>query len=130
VPPLDLAGQTDMTGSVELQIERVAYAAESHIVTARVVVMNKGETSLRGPLSFFGVGLHSDFGVARPLNASGTKQGQPFWNLSAVIPADGLSPKASSKPIELQFKIDRFHSVPTGDAVAMQVRVFADHATQ
>ena len=35
-----------------------------------------------------------------------------------------VRPKASSKPLELRFELEHFQSVPTGDAVAMLVRVY------
>jgi hypothetical protein len=126
LPSLEIPGQADISGSVNLRVDHVEYAAESHIVTAAVSVMNKTANPLQGPPSLFAVGLHSDFGVAKALNADGVQQGQPFWNLSAVVPSDGLPPNTSSKPVQLQFKIDQFYSVPTGDAVAMQIRVFAE----
>jgi hypothetical protein len=129
IPPLGISGQTDISNSFDLKLDHLVYADDSHEVAASVTLINKTGHSLRGPLALFGVGLHSDFGVAAPLNASGVEDGQPFWDLSAAFPHAGLQPKASSAPIQLQFKIEQFHSVPIGDAVAMQVRIFAANAT-
>jgi hypothetical protein len=123
-PPVDIPGQQDVTGSFNLRIEHIHYTVESHLVTAKVVLMNKGDSVLRGPLSFFGVGVHSDYGVPTALNAAGTKQGQPFWDVYSALPTAGLAPKASCKPIELRFKLEHFQTVPVGDAVAMWVRVY------
>src|SRR5262249_37295281 len=112
-----------VSDSINLQVWHVDYAADTHIVTAQVQLMNKGDAPVRGALSLFGVGIHSDFGVPAPLNATGAREGQPFWDLSGVIPAEGLGPKATSKPLEMKFKIDAFHAAPRGDAVAMRIQV-------
>ncbi len=114
-----------MTQSFNLHIEHIHYTAESHTVTAQVVLMNKGDNVLRGPFSLFAVGVHSDFGVPVALNASGVKQGQPFWDLSSAIPAEGFEPMATSRPIELKFKLESFQAAPTGDAFATWLRVYA-----
>ena len=127
-PLLDLAGQQDLTQSFDLQISHIQYTPTMHVVNADVTLVNKGDKTVHGPLTLYGVGIHSDYGVPIALNAAGMTRGQPFWDLSAVIPASGLPAKAGSKPIKLQFKIDHFKPVPTGDAVAMLVRVFGKNA--
>jgi hypothetical protein len=91
------------------------------------MLVNKGKAVLRAPLSFFGVGVHSDFGIPVALNATGTSKGQPFWNASSIIPATGLLPKAKSELLQLRFKIANFQALPVdyqGDAVAMRVYVY------
>ena len=123
-PSLDMAGQPDIAQSFNLQIDRIHYTTESHLVTAEVILINRGDSVLQARLSLFGIGLHSDYGDPVALNASGVSQGQPFWDLSSVIATEGLQPKASSKPLELRFELERFQSVITGDAVAMLVRVY------
>jgi hypothetical protein len=124
-PLLKLAGQREVTQSFNLQIVRVEYTPTARTVSADVVLVNKGAEIARGPLSLFAVGLHSDYGAPVPLNASGLTGGQPFWDLSPVIPAEGLQPQASSKPLKLRFKLDHFRPVNTGDAVAMLLHVFS-----
>jgi len=125
-PPssLSLGGQQDVTQSFDLQITHIQFTPATHAVTADVVLVNKGDQIVRAPLSLFAVGLHSDYGVPVAVNASGVTQGQFFWDLSSVIPTEGLQPKASSKPLELRFELEHFQSMPTGDAVAMLVRVY------
>jgi hypothetical protein len=121
-PPLKLTGQQDLTRSFDLQIAHIDYQPAAHIVTAEVVLVNKGDRLLRGPLALFGVGVHSDFGVPVALNAAGAKQGQPFWDLS--LPVDGLPPKAGNQPLKLRFRLDQFQPMYTGNAVAMRVRIY------
>jgi hypothetical protein len=123
-PPLKLAGQQDLTRSFELHIVHIQYTPATHTVTAAVVLVNKGNKIVRGPFSMFAVGVHSDFGFPVALNANGVSQGQSFWDLTPAIPAQGLQPKASSQPLELRFKLEHFQAVPTGDAVAMLVRIY------
>jgi len=115
-----------VTQSFDLQITHIQFTPATHAMTADVVLVNKGDQIVQGPLSLFAVGLHSDYGVPVAVNASGVTQGQFFWDLSSVIPTEGLQPKASSKPLELRFELEHFQSVPTGDAVAMLVRVYRE----
>ena len=83
---------------------------------------------MRKPLSLFGIGLHSDYGRIIAENASGVMQGQPFWNTSSVIPAGGLRPGTSSKPLVLHFKITEFQPLLNNnwgaDGSAMLVRIY------
>lgn len=123
IADLQVSGQTDISSSLNLHVDHVDYSSESHVVTATVSLASKEASSLR-PVSLVALGLHSDFGVPTPLNADGTVQGQPSWNITSVAANGGA--KASSKPIQLQFKIDQFHEVQRGDVVAMQIRIFAD----
>lgn len=101
------------------------WRCKSQTIGADVVLANKGTRIIRAPLALLMIGLHSDYGVPVALNASGTKQGQPFWDASASLPIAGLVPKAASKPLRLHFKL--LHFRPPGaieaDAVAMQVRI-------
>lgn len=117
IPDLQVAGQTDISDSLNLHVDHIDYSSESHVVTATVSLTDKDakSPSLR-PVSLVALGLHSDFGVATPLNADGTVQGQPSWSIK------------SSTSIQLRFKIDQFHVVHEGDAVAMLIRVFANQA--
>jgi hypothetical protein len=127
-PALRPAGQRDISRSFFLRIQDLHYDNATQIVSAKVVLMNKGKTVVHGPLSFFGVGLHSDYGAIAALNAKGVVQSQPFWDASSVIPADGLRPGTNSKPLALQFKITKFQPLLNngrgGDAAAMLVRIY------
>ena len=123
-----VSGQTDVSASLNLHVDHVEYSSESHIVTATVSLTNKESAPTLRPVSLVALGLHSDFGVATPLNADGMTQEKPFWNIASVAPDDDA--KAIAKPIQLRFKIDQFHTVPRGDAVAMQIRIFANDAAQ
>jgi hypothetical protein len=127
-PALHPAAQRDLSRSFFLRIQDLHYDNATHVVSGKVVLMNKGKTVVRGPLSVFGIGLHSDYGAIAPGNATGVIQGQPFWDASSVIPPDGLQPGADSKPLALQFKITKFQPLLNGgrggDASAMLVRIY------
>jgi hypothetical protein len=125
-PVLTFEGQREVTSLLDLQVDQLNYAAESHAVTVQVILMNKSASLVRGPLTLFAVGLHSDFGRPIVLNATGTQQGQPFWDLSEAIPAEGLRPMAHSRPVELRFKLEQFDAArPSSDALASWVRVYS-----
>jgi hypothetical protein len=121
--------QLDLTRSFNIQVERFQYEPQSHIVTVSVSLLNKRDTVVRGPLSLFGIGVHSDYGTSVPLNATGMRQAQPCWDASKSVETDGLPGHAASQPIELKFRIDDFRRLPLpGDAVAMQLRVYSERS--
>jgi len=125
-PTARLTGRQELTNSFNLQIVHIDCAPATQITSAKVVLVNIGHETIKGPLALYAVGLHSDYGTPRALNASGSTGGRPYWDLSPVIPAEGLRPEASAQPFELRFKISRFQpeSAPEqGDAVAMWVGV-------
>ena len=129
-PAFSVEGQQDLTSLLDLQIEQLNYMAESHTLTVGITLRNKSSSLLRGPLTLFAVGLHSDFGRPIALNAFGSQQEQPFWNLSEAIPAEGLRPLARSSPVELRFKLDPFdpsagRSSSDADALATWLRVYS-----
>jgi len=128
MPTLRPTGQREISSSFSLSVQNLHYNNATRIVSADVILTNKGKTVVRSPLSFFGIGLHSDYGTVAAANATGVIQGQPFWDASAVVPASGLQPGASSKPLMLRFKITRFQQLldggSGGDASAMLVRIY------
>jgi len=44
-------------------VVHLQYQPDAHILTADVVLVNKGDKVQRGSLSLLAVGVHSDFGV-------------------------------------------------------------------
>jgi len=129
MPILHPIGQRDVSELFFLQILNFHYDNATRVVSVDIVLTNKGKTVVRGPLSLFGIGLHSDYGIIAAQNAAGFIQSQPFWDASSVIPASGLQPGARSKPLTLRFKLMKFRPLPNidawgGDASAMLIRIY------
>ena len=55
IPALEVSGQTDISESLNLQVDHVDYSPESHIVTATVSLTNKDATSRLHPISLVAV---------------------------------------------------------------------------
>ena len=116
MPTVHPVGLRDVSSSFVLHIQNLRYDSASHSVSADVIATPKGTNAVHGPLSLVGFGLHSDYGAIVARNATGTVEGQPFWNISA------------GKPTPLRFQITQFQMLPDsedgGDASAMWVRIY------
>src|SRR5262249_29879012 len=84
------------------------FDARSGTVTVDVGIINKSTASavLKSPLLAKLTGLESEFGEVEVMNSDNGEQGvRAIWDLSDVLPGEGLGPGAVSARRRLLFRI-------------------------
>jgi hypothetical protein len=130
IPQIAVPGAREITSSIAMDIRKYSYDPVTHDVSIDGIVVNKSKKTLRGKrFILVGINAHSDIGDVRINNPQGFIDGQPYWDVTHLIPAGGLAPGAQSRPLHVTARIVNFRPIPSnylsGDAVSFAVRLYA-----
>ena len=102
----ELAPLDDLTQFTTLDRIRSGYDPMTHVATMTVRLRNTSTKPLRGPFVIRAIRLDSENGDVEAVGASNGKAGAgAVWDLTPAVDGGRLSPDASSKPIQLTFRL-------------------------
>jgi hypothetical protein len=123
--------QTDLSTALRLEIGSIDVDRSSGNLSLIVRVENVSESTVRRPLKLEVLGLRSQFGVVRVLNAENKLPGVgAVLDLSPILPADGLKPHERSAEIKLLLRIEdlkplRSEGTWNTDLLTFEARMFS-----
>ncbi len=115
LPPL--SSLEDVSSGVTFDCTNGHYDELTHLISVDVAVTNRAHSraTVTRPLLMQVVDLHSDFGVVEAENAdNGGQNTGAVWDLSNLLPADGLAPGATTfERRRMLFRVQRT-GIPVG----------------
>jgi len=105
------------------------YDTERGMFTIKMVLRNKTNKRIFGPISLQAVAINSELGPVEVLNSdNGERRAGAIWDLSDALPRGVLEPFRTTRPFSLNFQLspaNRSHQMRPFELVGVQLKVLA-----
>lgn len=122
-------GLRDVSRQIGLKLIDSTYDASSQNLTATIAVCNFGNSVVMRPLSLQVAALTSELANAQIAAPNGSLGKGSSWDVSAMIPLEGLQPGKTSRPFQVRFHLTHFHFPRLAQdeprAVSVSLRAYA-----
>ncbi len=117
---------TDVSRDVTVDIERAGYDDVGKEVWLDATLVNVGSTLVRGKVRLVLARLDMPAGPVVPIDASTGRAGaDSVWDVTSVLPDEGLLPGKRSRSIPLRFRLARAPVPGTEELLTAHFHVFA-----
>jgi hypothetical protein len=102
----ELAELEDISASVSVELTNCAYESSSKMVSCNALLKNIANEALQGPLKLRVIGLKSELGRPRVVNADNGGSGAgAVWDFAEKVNGKSLEPNQTSESKQLRFQI-------------------------
>ena len=125
----ELAELENISRKVGVDLRYTSFDRATNTATAKIRIKNVSDETITGPLKMRVVGLSSGMGTPEILGAENGISGiGAVWDLTSILPNEGLPPDAYSEEQELTFRLSNLQPLKGGREykgwmVSMQTRV-------
>ena len=108
---LELAALEDVTPQVEFKVDGISFDRARRIIHLQLTMKNTGTQPIRAPMKLRALAIDSQLGIAIAANADNGAAAQgAVWDLAPFVPDGVLRPGATSRALELVFRLSDVRS--------------------